>query len=382
VYFGGTIAYSQPSEWKIFDDLKSLEPGYLVIVPGLLETMQKSIEKRIGPLESLLIRFEKFYLVFSGFILGRYPRFRKEERLLEVFAAILPLAILSPLKLLSRVLLRAGLRGTIGTSLKSIICGGGPLPIHLDRFFAAIGITILEGYGLTEASPIVSVRTEKTPVLGTAGKPLPDTEIRIVGDSGEILPSGHKGAIIVRGPQVMQGYYKDPAATHGVLSLDGWLDTGDCGMLTIDGNLMVSGRVKHTIVLRSGERVEPEPIEMVIQESPYVSEAVLVGDSRENLGLLIVPDMDALRRYAEGKGISFSVDKELAQNPAIYRFYQEEVQSRLVANGIYFPGGRAAKIALIPAAFEVGRELTRTMTKKREVITEMYGTVIERLYRS
>jgi long-chain acyl-CoA synthetase len=382
IYFGGAIAYSEPSDWKIFDDLKTHRPDYLVIVPSLLEIMQKSIEKRVNPFDSFLIRFEKFYLVFSGYIMGRYPRFKREERLLEIFAAILPLLLLAPVKLASHFLLRRRMKALMGGNLKAIICGGGPLAISLDRFFTAIGIDILEGYGLTEASPLVSVRPEKSPVLGTVGRPLPDTEIRIAGENGESLPYGHKGTVHVKGPQVMQGYYKDPAATRDVLSPDGWLDTGDLGMRTIDGNLMITGRMRNAIVLRSGERIEPEPIEIVIQESPYVQEAVVVGDRRENPGILIVPSVDTLRVWAASRGIVASDDAELIHNPAVFRFLQEEVQSRMFNNGITLPGNGTAKLALLPARFEIGRELTRTLSKRREVIAEMYAPVIERLYRS
>jgi long-chain acyl-CoA synthetase len=380
IFFGSAIAYSQPSDWKIFDDLRTQKPEYLVVVPSLLEAMQKSIEKRFNPLDAFLVRFEKFYLVFSGYITGRYPRFRREERLLEIFAAILPLVILSPVKLLSHLLLRRRMRALVGGNLRGIVCGGGPLSIQLDRFFTSLGIDILEGYGLTEASPIVSVRSEKQPVLGTVGRPLPDTEVRIVGESGESLPPGRKGTVHVKGPQVMQGYYRDPAATREMMTADGWLDTGDVGLRTIDGNLMITGRAQSAIVLRSGERVEPEPLETVVQESPYIQEAVVVGDARDNLGILVVPAMDALRPWASSRGIHAS-DTELVHNPAVFRFYQEEVQARLAASGLDLPGGRAARLALLPATFEVGRELTRTLSKRRLVIAELYAPVIEALFR-
>ena len=380
--FGGTIAYSQPSEWKIFDDLRALRPQYLVIVPPLLENLAKSLEKRLGLVEGIFIRFEKFYLVFSGFVMGRYPRFRREERLLEIFAAVLPLVLLSPVKLASHFILRKKAWALLGGGLLAIVTGGGPLPAHLDRFFAAIGVDVLEGYGLTEASPIVAVRVDRYPVLGTVGRPLPQTEVRIVGENGEVLPAGRKGSVRIKGPQIMMGYYKDPVSTRQILSADGWLDTGDSGILTYDGNLVITGRTKHTIVLGSGERVEPEPIEMVVQESPYIQEAVVVGDRRDSLGLLIVPNMDALRRVADSRRISWNDEKDLTSNPSVYRFFQEEVQARLVNSGIHFPGGRAARIALLPTRFEVGRELTRNLGKRREVIAELYAGVIERLYRS
>jgi long-chain acyl-CoA synthetase len=381
ISFGSTIAYSRPSDWRVFDDMAALNPEYLVIVPALLETLEKSIGKRFAFHEGALVRFEKFYQVFSGFVMGRYPRYRREERLLEIFAAIPPLILLAPVKLLSRFVLRGRVKRLLGGKLRAIVCGGGPLPAYLDRFFSALGVSILEGYGLTEASPIVSMRSERAPVLGTVGRPLPSTEVRITGESGQLVPAGHKGSVFVRGPQVMLGYYKDPEATRHILSPDGWLATGDTGLLTVDGNLVITGRTDHTIVMRSGERVEPEPIELVIQESPYVQDAVVVGDRRDSLGLLIVPNRESLRRYAESRKIAWTEPRQLLGNPAVYRFYQEEVQSLLVNNGIYFPGGKAPRIALLPGDFEVGRELTRTLSKRREVIMEMYGPVIERLYR-
>ena len=374
--FGCTIVYSRPSVWKIFDDLLALSPEYLVTVPTLLEAMEKSLAKRLGFLQQLLVRFEKFYLVFSGFIMGRYPRFRREERVLEFFAAIPPLVLLSPLKLVSHFLLRQPMRKLLGGNLKAIICGGGPLPAYLDHFFSAIGVDILEGYGLTEASPVVSLRSEKAPVLGTVGRPLPSTEVRIAGENGEALPPGRKGSVRVKGPQVMQGYYKDPAATRQILGVDGWLETGDNGMLTVDGNLVITGRAQHALKLRNGERVEPEPIEMALQESPCIQEAVLVG--RESVGLLIVPNMDWLRRHAAARRIPFRDPTELLANPAIRRFYEEEVMAQLVNRGIRLPGGAVPRIALLPAVFEVGRELTRTMNKRREVIAQLYGGLVEK----
>ncbi len=379
ISFGSTIVYSRPSAWKIFDDLVSVSPEYLVIVPTILESMEKSIAKRMSFLQDLLLRFEKFYQVFSGFIMGRYPRFRREERVLEIFAAIPPLVLLSPLKLLSHYLLRRPMRGHFGGRLKAIICGGGPLPAYLDHFFSAIGVTILEGYGLTEASPIVTLRAEKAPVLGTVGRPLPATEVRIGGESGPPLSPGHKGSVYVKGPQVMLGYYKDAAATRQILSAEGWLDTGDNGMITVDGHLVITGRTKHALTLGSGETVEPEPIEMAVQESPYVREAVLVG--AESLGLLLVPNMDWLRRFATSHRIRFRNPEELVAHPAVVRFYKEEVTALLVNRGIRLPGG-APRIALVPGTFEIGRELTRTMSKRREVITEMYAGLIEKMGRS
>ena len=303
--------------------------------------------------------------------------------MLEIFRRAPPLLILlSPVKLASHSSSAARMRRLLGGKLKAIICGGGPLPAFLDHFFAAIGVNILEGYGLTEASPIVSMRTEKAPVMGTVGRPLPSTEVRILGEHGELLPPGRKGTVLVKGPQVMQGYYKDAAATEQLLSADGWLDTGDSGILTVDGNLVITGRMRACPgdafgrAGGAGTHRDGDP------GSPYVQEAVLVGDRRESLGLLIVPNMDWLRRFADSRRVHWGDPKDLVGNPAVNRFFQEEVQAHLVNSGVHFPGGTAPRIALLPSAFEVGRELTRTLSKRREVITAMYGGVIEKMYRS
>jgi long-chain acyl-CoA synthetase len=379
IHFGDTIAYSQPSEWKIFDDLRALRPNFLVMVPSLLEGIQKSMEKRLSAFQVVLVRFEKFSAVFSHFVAGLYPRFKKEERLLEIFAAILPLVLLSPMKVVSAIFLKRRVKTILGGNLRFIVCGGSPLPVYLDRFFAAIGVNLLEGYGLTETSGIVSVRSEKAPVLGSAGRPLPEVEIRIVGDEGGDLPPGEKGDILVKGPQLMRGYYKDPQGTRETLSPEGWLSTGDSGMLTIDGNLIVTGRRRHAVILRSGERVEPEPVETAVQESPYVQEAMAVGDRRESLGLLIVPHIDNLKRFASARRIRYFEDRELVENPAVRRLYEEEIQACLAGHGIALPA--PLRFAVLPVQFEVGRELTRTMSKRRDVILRMYARNIEKLYR-
>lgn len=379
IHYGDTIAYSQPSEWKIFDDLRVLRPNFLVMVPSLLEGIQKSLEKRLNAFQLVLVRFEKFSAVFSRFVAGHYPRFKREERLLEIFAAILPLVLLAPVKIVSSLFLKRQVRTILGGNLRFIVCGGSPLPVYLDRFFAAIGVDLLEGYGLTETSGVMSVRSERTPVLGSAGKPLPDAEIRIVDDDGKDVPPGEKGDIRVKGPQLMRGYYKDPQGTRDVLSPEGWLTTGDTGMLTIDGNLIVTGRRRHALILRSGERVEPEPVETAVQESPFVQEAMAVGDRRESLGLLIVPQIDNLKRFAAARRIRCLDDRELVENPAVHRLYEEEIASRLAGHGIAQPS--PLRFAVLPVQFEVGRELTRTLSKRREVILRMYARTIERLYR-
>ena len=189
-----------------------------------------------------------------------------------------------------------------GGRLRAAVSGGGALPPYVDEFFAAVGITLLEGYGLTETSPVLAARTFDRLVLGTVGLPIPGTEIRIVDEQGRDLPQGQKGIVLCRGGQVMLGYHKRPEETAKVLSPDGWFNTGDLGRFTIRGELSLTGRAKETIVLLGGENIEPAPIEDALKESPYLAQIMVVGQDKKHLGALIVPNFDAVRDWLAAQG--------------------------------------------------------------------------------
>ena len=196
----------------------------------------------------------------------------------------------------------AAIRLRTGGRLRAAVSGGGALPPYVDEFFSAVGITLLEGYGLTETSPVLAARTFDRLVLGTVGLPIPGTEIRIVDEQGRDLPQGQKGIVLARGGQVMVGYYKRPEETAKVLSPDGWFNTGDLGRFTIRGELSLTGRAKETIVLLGGENIEPSPIEDALKESPYLSQIMVVGQDKKHLGALIVPNFDAVRDWLAAQG--------------------------------------------------------------------------------
>ena len=196
----------------------------------------------------------------------------------------------------------AAIRERTGGRLRAAVSGGGALPPYVDEFFAAVGITLLEGYGLTETSPVLAARTFDRQVLGTVGLPIPGTEIRIVDEQGRDLPAGEKGVVLCRGAQVMVGYHRRPEETAKVLSADGWFNTGDLGRMTVRGELSLTGRAKETIVLLGGENVEPTPIEEALKESPYLSQVMVVGQDSKHLGALIVPNLEAVRERLAGPG--------------------------------------------------------------------------------
>jgi long-chain acyl-CoA synthetase len=260
------------------------------------------------------------------------------------------------------------------------ISGGGALPSAVDRFFGAIGILILEGYGLTETAPVVGVRPQYAPVVGTVGPPLAGTELKIVDELGERLPPGSKGIIMVRGPSVMLGYYKRPELTAKVLGEDGWLDSGDLGMLTLNGELKITGRAKDTIVLRGGENVEPAPIEQKLAESEYISQAVIVGQDQKYLAALIVPDRDAIVAWAEENAVPIVDYEGLLQQPEVLDLVDYEVKELVSAKNGFKSFERVFRFALLAKPFEVGRELSAKQEVKRHAVAELYHKEIKRLF--
>jgi len=212
-------------------------------------------------------------------LLDQLPKFEPRSRVQDIMLAILPFIILTPFRALGDLVVFRKIKEKLGTRFIAGVSGGGALPPSVDQFFQAIGILVLEGYGLTETAPVLAVRLRRHPVVGTVGPVHKGTEVRIVDESGTPLPPGKKGVIQARGPQVMLGYYRRPDLTQKVLSPDGWLDTGDLGMWTINRELKIVGRAKDTIVLRGGENIEPIPIEQRLCESPYILQAIVLGQT-------------------------------------------------------------------------------------------------------
>ena len=259
----------------------------------------------------------------------------------------------------------AKLRGRIGGRLRFFISGGAPLADHVARFFYSANILILEGYGLTETSPVTNVNTEADLRFGTVGKPVPGTEIMIAGD----------GEILVRGPQVMQGYYNLPDATAEAIDDDGWFHTGDIGEIDSDGFLRITDRKKDIIVTAGGKNIAPQPIENRVKESPFIDEAVMVGDRRPYPILLLVPNRPKLEEWATANGIDHGSI-----------FSDERVREKMEQESLDSLEGfarfeRPKKIALLDTEFTVeGGVLTPTQKVKRRVVEDRFADAIEGLY--
>jgi long-chain acyl-CoA synthetase len=216
--------------------------------------------------------------------------------------------------------------------------------------------------------------------MGTVGPVTLGSELKIVDELGQRLPAGAKGLIMVRGPQVMMGYYKRPDMTAKILGEDGWLDTGDLGMLTYKGELRITGRAKDTIVLRGGENVEPVPIEQKLTESEYIRQVVVLGQDQKYLAALIVPDQDAVTAWAAENAILIVDYESLLQQPEVAELIDFEVKELVSARNGFKSFERIFRFALLASPFEAGKELSAKQEIKRHAIVEIYHKEVKKLF--
>lgn len=386
---GAGVAYSKPIGSIMLADLQAMKPQWMASVPRIWESVQDGIYRNIkqqGGAKKVLFSFfvgvGEAYAYFRNHLLGRVPEFSPRSRILEILASILPFALLSPLKGLGYVLVFKKIKEKLGGRMIACISGGGALPPTVDRFFDAIGIRILEGYGLTETAPVIGVRLQVKPTQGTVGPVLPGTQVKILDDEGKALHWGHKGHIFVKGPQVMSGYYRKPELTAKVLSADGWLDTGDLGVFTRKAELRIAGRAKDTIVLRGGENVEPRPIEERLTECEYIKQAMIVGQDMRYLGALIIPDEDAVTAWAKENNIPIVDYESLLKQPEVLELIGDEMSERISAKKGFKSFEHVFKFALLAKPFEQGRELSAKQELKRHVIVELYHKEVSSLFQS
>ncbi len=280
-----------------------------------------------------------------------------------------------PFLLLNAVVLRK-IRAATGGCLRGSISGGGALPPHVDRFFNNIGISVLEGYGMTETTAVLAARTFQNLIIGSVGFPWPETQIRLVDiSSGKVVyppKRGVKGEIHAKGDQIMNGYYKNPEATEKVLK-DGWMNTGDLGIITFKNVLKIVGRSKETIVLLGGENVEPVPIENKLLISPIIEHCMVVGQDKKYLSCLIVPSVEHLPDYGQDYA-------SIAQNAEALKKMQTEVKSLISTENGFKSFEKVIDCRILSKPFEVGDELTNLFKLKRFITTEKYNDLIAQMY--
>ena len=263
----------------------------------------------------------------------------------------------------------AKLRARTGGRIRFFISGGAPLSADIARFFHAAGMPVLEGYGLTETSPVIAVNTFEHQRLGTVGPPIPGVEVRIAPD----------GEIITRGPHVMTGYYNKPEATAEVLDAEGWFHTGDIGTLDADGFLRITDRKKDIIVTAGGKNISPQPIESLAKTNRFVANVVMLGDRRPFPIMIVVPNFEALGAWAAAEGVYSGTDtKALVERPEVRAKMEQEIRKTLAdLAGFEMP----KKLLLLPRDFNIeADELTPKLSVRRRVVEQRHAAAIEALY--
>ncbi len=373
-------------------DLQRVRPRYLISVPRLWEALLSGFEDALAGMPRSRQR-----------LLGTALANSRAYALASRRAADLALAPQPPLERLTGAAersLRWPLHALaaklfwpkvrqqlVGGALRTAISGGGALAPHVETFFEAIGLELLVGYGLTETSPVLTCRRSWANRRGSAGQPLPATAIRIVDpETREPLAIGERGLVLARGPQVMAGYWHKPEATARVLDAEGWFDTGDLGRLLADGSLVLTGRAKDTIVLSSGENIEPGPLEEWLLALPLLEQVMLVGQDRKALAALLVPRPEALEAFARQEGLAApasSADQPVGHpdaEPALLRALSRVCNRHLAERPGARPDERLQGVALVaPFTIEAGL-LTQTLKQRRDRIAARDAASIAAIY--
>ncbi len=260
------------------------------------------------------------------------------------------------------------IRNAFGGRLRFSISGGAPLPVFVSEFFHAVGVKVMEGYGLTETSPVIAVNTLDRCKVGTVGPVIPGVEVKIAED----------GEILTRGRHVMKGYWNKPKETAAVIDKEGWFATGDIGEFTPEGLLRITDRKKDILVTAGGKNVAPQPIENQLKASPLVEFAVLFGDRKPFVTALLVPNFEELERWAKLNGIATASRKELVERPEVRELYQGVVDA---VNEKVARFEAIKKFSILADPFTLdGGELTPTLKVKRRVVEKRYAALIEAMY--
>jgi long-chain acyl-CoA synthetase len=260
------------------------------------------------------------------------------------------------------------LRKRLGGRLRFFVSGGAPLSVPIAKFFYGAGVLILEGYGLTETSPVIAVNNPDARRVGTVGRPIAGTEVAIAED----------GEILARGPQIMQGYYKNDEATRDVIDSEGWFHTGDIGDIDADGYLSITDRKKELIVTAGGKNIAPQPIQNRAKQSRYVAEAVMIGDKRSFPVMLIVPAFNLLERWAQSQQLKYQTREELVEMPQVTKLYADEILPRFEGLARY---ELPKKFIILHREFDLNAgEITPKLSVRRKVIEEHFADKIEAAY--
>jgi len=355
VYKGCSIGYAESLD-TVAQNMLEIRPQIMVNVPRVLEKIYSKVMDNVLA-SSGLKRKIFFWAVKVG---KEYGRKKLEKQRISGF--------LQFKRNLAHKLVFSKIIAKTGGRVRFFVSGGAPLARDIAEFFYALGLVVLEGYGLTETSPVISVNTFEHLRFGTVGKPIPGVEVKIAPD----------GEILTRGPHVMRGYYKKEAETKDAFDGD-WFRTGDIGHVDQDGFLVITDRKKDLIITAGGKNIAPQPIENILKTNPYIANTVVIGDRRKFISALVVPNFEKLEDYARFNNIAFASRSDLVKNEQVINFIKSEID-RATPNLASYE--KIKKIALLNRDFEIEKgEITPTLKVKRNIVEQKYKDVIDALYR-
>ena len=388
IFLECALCYSKPVASMMLSDIKKTNPQFLACVPRLWDAIYKAIQKQLNADKSgrwllfkTLVGASSTIRNFYDIIHGRTKYYKRHLFIYQILnkALYIPILFMLPFKAWGDIIFFRKARAVFGNGFKLGMSGGGGLSPKLDKFYNSIGMRLVEGYGLTETAPMCCMRNYKQPVLGTIGRILPFCEGRIVNKHGQECKPGQVGVLYIRGENVMKGYYKQPNLTAEAIS-EGWFNTGDLVVRTYKGDISVRGRQKDTIVLRSGENVEPFPIECKLAESPYISQAVVVGQDKNCLGALIIPQKENLKKFAEENNIDTENFFTILKSDEVHNLIFKEFERLITPKNGFKPFEKIGKFAFIDKQFEVGVELSAKQDIIRHKINDLYKWQIMMMY--
>jgi long-chain acyl-CoA synthetase len=354
IHTGTSIAYAESMD-TIAANLAEVRPTLVLSVPRVFEKLYARVLD--NALSGSGIKKRIFF----------WARGVGERWAKETLAGRKPGGFLARQYALAQKLVFSKLKARVGGRMRYFVSGGAPLAPEINSFFYAAGLVILEGYGLTETSPVISVNTPQHNRIGTVGKPVAGVEVKIAED----------GEILTRGPHVMKGYYNKPDATREAIDDERWFHTGDIGVIE-DGFIRITDRKKDIIVTAGGKNIAPQPIENKVKTNKYVSQAVMIGDKRKFPILLIVPNWDNLEKWAKLQNILWTDRKQLLAMTTIQKKMEKEVMGELTHLAHY---EMPKKLGVLEHDFSIERgELTPKLSVKRRVVDKTYKDVIDRLY--
>ena len=355
IFSGAKIAYAE-STFTVAQNMQDVSPTVMLSVPRLYETMHDRVLRAVEAGSPLKQKIFHWGVSVGSAVSSAIQQGKKPSTLLQLKQSI------------ADKLVFAKLKTATGGRLRFFVSGGAALPQSIAEFFHAAGILILEGYGLTETSPVISMNYPDKWKFGTVGASVPGIEVNIAED----------GEILTRGPHVMKGYFNNEDATTEVIDQDGWFHTGDIGVIDEGGFIKITDRKKNIIVLSNGKNVAPQPLESQLVQSPYIDQIMLVGNERKNVAALIVPNFDALKTWAGENDVDASDISTLVTTRDVQQLIQQEIRHRL---SDFADFEQVRRFVLLEKEFSQEEdEMTPTLKLKRNVIIEKYSDMIEGMY--